>query len=155
MIRLPPLAKAALASLLFLLLAAEWLVPGPTALLSQPAPPIPGVAAGNAQDAAVDQWGTTSLARPLFRADRRPAPEAGADTSASLPRLSAIIIVNGTPSAVFAADGEKPVVATEGQTIGPYQVKSIFADRVELFGSNGLLTLHPQFASPPSSGPGP
>jgi len=144
-----PLARPVLAAAFLLLLAALWLLPGPAA----PARHLPAMlpaASPDATDAMISQWGSTALARPLFNPGRRPLDQAGASTDGSLPRLSAIIITGGTSAAVFAADGQKPQVVSQGGTIGGYVLNRIAPDQVELSGPGGTLTLHPQFTASPA-----
>lgn len=148
MMRYAPYARPALAGLLLMLFAAEWLIPGPAAPGARLAPAIPTAVADAAADAAIGQWGDTALARPLFSPSRRPAAQAGTDTDGSLPRLSAIIITAGGKSAVFAADGQKPQVVAEGGEIGGYRLQSIAPDKVDMLGPDGAITLRPQFSTP-------
>jgi hypothetical protein len=139
------LARLAPAGALGLLLAAEWLLPGPAAPPAREALAVPAGAPDPAGDAAIQQWGATILARPLFNSDRRPVPPAGTVVDNTLPRLSAVIVIGGIRRAVFAAPGQKPQLLVEGQTIGPYKVEAIAPDKVRLLGPDGPMTLHPQF----------
>ena len=140
----PALGKPAFAAALSLLLAAELLLPGPAAPPAREAPAIPAATPDQGADAAILQWGGTILARPLFDASRRPAAQAGPETGFTLPRLSAIIVIGGTRSAIFAAPGQKPMLVAEGGEIGPYRLTSIAPDKVEMLGPDGTVTLHPQ-----------
>ena len=146
MSRYTHLARPVLAGALFLLLVTAWLWPAPTAP-SRQLPAMMSPATADATDAAISQWGSTALARPLFNPSRRPLDQPGATADGTLPRLSAIIITGGTSAAVFAADGQKPQVVRQGDTIGGYVLNRITPDHVELSGPGGTLTLHPQFAS--------
>lgn len=143
---LPPRAIQAMAGTMVLLLACEWLLPGPGGIAPIRMPMIPATAADS--DAAIGQWGDNVLARPLFYPDRQPVSDAGAGTDASLPRLSAIIIIGGTRAAVFSADGQKPQVVPAGSSIGGYRLEQITPSSVQLLGPDGALTLHPQFLTP-------
>ncbi len=148
--RHPGLAKPGFAAALALLVAAELLLPGPATPPPRVLTAWPATSATIASDATIAQWGATILARPILSPDRRPAPPADAsdaDTAYTLPRLSAIIIANGTRSAVFSAPGEKPVFVAPGGEIGPYRLESITPDGVKMLGPDGLATLHPQFAA--------
>lgn len=98
----------------------------------------------------VANWTRLTLARPLFRADRRPVPASGKGPDKSLPRLSAIIVARGDRRAIFAGHGGKSLILAEGGRIGAYRLDSIMADRISLLGPDGRLTLRPRF----SDGPG-
>jgi hypothetical protein len=147
------LALPALAALLAVLLLAELALPLP-GIAPSPPPPMPPAVANGADDAGAGQWSETALARPLFDPSRHPADQGSGDDG--LPRLSAIIVTNGTRSAIFAADGQKPQVVGEAGTISGYRVRAILPDQVRLDGPSGALTLHPQFitSSPALSGTG-
>jgi len=145
MIRLPAQTLPALTAALALLLASEWLLPGARLVSPSKLPAFPTTLPDNAADAALSQWGDTALARPLFHPDRRPVAAAGTNADTSLPRLSAIIIIGGTPAAVFAAAGQKPQVVGAGGTIDGYRLEHIGPNTVELLGPEGELTVHPQF----------
>lgn len=151
MSRYASLARPALAGTLMLLLAALWLLPGPTAS-TPPLPALLPAAPPDATDAAISQWGNTALARPLFNPGRRPADQPGAAADGSLPRLSAIIVTAGGSAAVFAADGQKPQVIAQGDSIAGYVLNRIAPDHVELSGPGGPLTLRPQFAGAAAAG---
>jgi len=133
---------------LAVLLAAELLLPGQSAPTLSAAPTIPAATADNASDALVSGWGDTILARPLFSPSRRPDDQASATASQTLPRLSAIIVIGATRSAIFAAPGQKPINVSEGGAIDGYRVMSIAPNRVDLLGAGGALALHPQFVTP-------
>jgi general secretion pathway protein N len=131
-------------------------------LLAELALPLPGIAPQHLPsptvnpnipqtDAAVSQWSETALARPLFASSRRPADQGSSDDG--LPRLSAIIVTNGTRSAIFSTDGQKPQILGEGGTVGGYRVRAILPDQVQLDGPSGPLTLRPQFITPPPAAP--
>jgi len=102
------------------------------------------------------EWVATALSRPLFSPDRRPSRQAvaavAAPVFADLPRLSGILITPSGRSAIFApAGGGKPVVATEGTTLGPYVVRAIEPDQVTLVGPKGIRVVHPTFNRPADS----
>jgi hypothetical protein len=146
-------ALLALALALFMLLAAELLPSGPAA--SAPAAlAVPAATPAQAADAAVGQWATTILARPLFNASRRPVQVAVSDMDVSLPRLSAIIVNGGVRSAVFDDGGPKPLVLTAGGEIGAYRLETIAPDNVNLLGPDGQVTLRPQFTTGAAATPG-
>jgi hypothetical protein len=108
-------------------------------------------------DDHTSEWVTTVLARPLFSPDRRPAPvtaNASGSTARGLPRLTGILVGPFGRSAIFAADGAKPIVVQEGGHLAAYTVKSIEAAQVQLSGPNGAQVLHPSFdAASPSPSP--
>ncbi len=144
--------RPVLAVLLGLVLLAE-LLPGSGdgGLLPAPALPQGGSTMAGAD---VQGWTQTILARPLFNPDRRPTGEA-ADGGDGLPRLSAILIGQGVASAIFAADGQKPLVVRPGGLVGGDKVQSISTDEVVLLTSSGPVTLRPQFAKGSAAGPQP
>jgi len=107
---------------------------------------------GSAAD-HTEEWVATALARPLFSPGRRPAPQAVAVAAfADPPRLSGILVTPSGRSAIFApSDGGKPLVATEGSTLGTYVVRSIEPEQVTLMGPKGSRVLHPAFENPAAS----
>lgn len=102
-------------------------------------------------DAVADRlrrWAATSLARPLFNADRRPvaSTESGTNAAAALPRLSGIMITQAGRRAIFAPTGAgKPQVVVEGGTVGGDLVQSITLEEVVLIGPDGPHRLHLAF----------
>ena len=86
------------------------------------------------------------LRRPLFRADRRPAPAAPDASSPPLPlpRLSGIVVTASARRAIFAGgkDG-RPVAAAEGESVGPVRVARIGAREVVMVGPDGAHVLRP------------
>jgi hypothetical protein len=134
-----------------LVLAAELLARpsggGPLPLRLEPI----GTAATNVSERQADRWADTVLARPLFSADRRPENMATGHRTA-FTRLAGIIISGGSRSAIFATDGQKPAVVSEGGEIAGYRLQHISYDSVELVGSTGTLTLHPNFAGAAAPG---
>jgi hypothetical protein len=120
----------------------------------------PSQAAATQPVAAADhstEWTATILARPLLSPDRRPPAEteanAGNGMSNGLPRLSGVVVGPFGRSAIFAADGDKPVVALEGGRVGAWTVRSIAGGTVEVTGPGGARTLHPSFQSSPAGAP--
>ena len=101
------------------------------------------------------EWVATALSRPLFSPDRRPSRQpvaAVAPVFADLPRLSGILITPSGRSAIFApSGGGKPVIATEGTTLGPYVVRAIEPEQVTLVGPKGSRVVHPAFDRPAAS----
>ena len=100
------------------------------------------------------KWVATALARPLFSPDRRPSVEAAtADSSLpGLPRLTAIMVGPFGRSAIFAVDGQKPIVVQEGAKIASYTVKGIDVAQVRVVGPDGARVLYPTFESAPATG---
>jgi len=118
----------------------------------------PGVPAAANSVAAADhssEWVATILARPPLSPDRRPPSEvqatAGSATPEGLPRLSGVLVGPFGRSAIFAAEGHKPVVVPEGGRIGGWTVRSIEGGTVEVTGPGGARTLHPSFQSSPAA----
>ncbi len=144
----PSLALPGLATALALILAVEWLLPGPGASRLPRLPAVPSALSGNMADEAISQWAGISLARPLFEPDRRPPAAPGSTASTSLPRLSAIMIIGGERLAIFTPDGQKSQVVAVNGTISGYRVERISPGTVELSGPEGDLTVRPQFQSP-------
>jgi hypothetical protein len=89
------------------------------------------------------------LARPLFRADRRPprgpggAPTVGPH-EAGLPRLSGIMVSADAAQAIFEG-GAKPLVARVGDRVGDYTIAAIATGSVTLDGPQGTQTIVPSF----------
>jgi general secretion pathway protein N len=139
---------AALAGLLALLLLWELLPappPAPPPALADRAP----VAATDDSAAQAGAWMAQILARPLFRADRRPLAVLPASVDLTVPRLTAIVITAAGRSAIFIGpDGGARVLGVGGRS-GVYEVQAITPDSVRLTGPTGALTLHPQFATAP------
>jgi hypothetical protein len=112
------------------------------------------------------EWASTALERPLFAADRRPLAEQrpAAAGGREPPRLTGVLVGPAGRTAIFAgaAEGAKPVVVREGDSLGTFEVKTILAGQVTLVGPEGERVLRPSFdprgggAAPiPPNGPGP
>ncbi len=142
----------------------RFLLPGMAALLGTvavaeclaPAPPLPlrpftlpRPPAGT-PGPPIDRWAATVLARPLFSPSRRP-DMAAAGQASSIARLTAIIIGQGSRSAIFAPEGGKPRIVQEGGVIDGYRLSKVRADSVELSAPGGMLMLRPEF--PASAAP--
>jgi hypothetical protein len=102
-----------------------------------------------------NDWVANILARPLFSPDRH-APTVGATVVAGpqlvgLPRLSAVLVGPFGRSAIFAPDGGKPIIATEGTQIADWTVRAIEANAVEIVGPDGARTVHPTFGNMPGT----
>jgi hypothetical protein len=107
------------------------------------------IPAGQDHESGADTaWAASSLARPLFRADRRPLAQATDSTDTAMPRLTAIIITSHGHIAVFARDdGSRPIVVGPGGSFDGYQVESIAQDSVQLAGPEGPVNVRPHFAA--------
>jgi hypothetical protein len=98
------------------------------------------------------EWVSTILGRPLFSPDRRPSSTPAAVAGLpGLPRLSGIMVGPFGRSAIFAAEGAKPIVAQEGARVAGYTIKAIEATQVRLIGPNGNVVLYPTFAAAAAS----
>ena len=139
-----------LAGALLLLFAALWLLPDPAAAPGYFPGGLPA-APPYLSDTAVGQWGSTALARPLFTPGRHAADQPGASADSALPRLSAIILVDGTGTAVFSANGQKPHLVNQGGNIDGYELSRITPDHIELSGPDGVHSLHPRFSTAAAS----
>jgi len=97
----------------------------------------------------VSQWLGSTLARPLFSSDRRPAPDATvrvAGAPGPLPRLTGVVISPAGAFAIFAGiDGGRPSVVGKGDLIGGAVVEGILAGQVTLGGRDGVVLLRPIF----------
>jgi hypothetical protein len=91
------------------------------------------------------------LARPLFRADRRPAPadaRGGPSGPGDLPRLTGILFSSDGSKAIFQPPGkERAIVVAVGETVGDWRVQDIAAGAVTLTGPGGTRRLEPKFAA--------
>jgi len=106
-------------------------------------------------------WVETSLARPLFAPERRPAEEVASATPTSgasadgPPRLAAVLVSPSERRAIFAPPGDaKPIIVGEGATVAGFSVQSIEAGQVTLLGPDGaprtlLPTYDPNRVPPP------
>jgi hypothetical protein len=103
-----------------------------------------------------DEWVAAILARPLFSPDRRPPSEAavaaaGSQTSEGLPRLTGVIVSPAGRSAIFANEGGRPLVVTEGGRVNAWMVRAIDIGTVQVSGPGGARDLHPSFESTPAT----
>lgn len=141
--------KLAIAAGLSLILTVELLPSHPLRPVLKLHDPVAASPSASAARHAVADWARLILARPLFRADRRPVPVAGKEPDKGLPRLSAIIVARGDRRAIFAGHGGKSLTLAEGGRIGAYRLDTIMADRISLLGPDGRITLRPQFSDHP------
>src|SRR6185437_5876751 len=104
----------------------------------------------------------TILARPLFRADLQPYVTNDQDLSTApidLPRLTGILLASDLKRAIFAPDGsDKPIVVSEGESVGSWRVQEIAPDSVTMTGPDGTRRIRPKFSAnavpvtPPDAG---
>ena len=135
----PCLLSAALAAMAIM----EVIAASPEAQVSVPHLSVRAVTPAGPQALDTERLGSLILARPLFSSSRRPAAASSEVGSVHTPpRLSAIMVGNGTKRVVFD-DGGRVLVAREGGHAGPYTVVSIAADRVGVVSASGLQTLRP------------
>lgn len=147
MITLRPLllASAGLACVL----AAEWALPdGP--LPEPPRPPALPQRQPTREDADLNGWKATALARPLFSKTRVPADDDDKPAAAeSMPRLAGVIITPQQRRAVFITAAGASVLAQEGDDVGDVTVKSIERGRVVLDRPEGEVVIRPSFDPKP------
>lgn len=126
----------------------------PTTTVATPAlppAPVPRPAASIADDNQVRSWVATILARPLFSRDRRPASAAAGPVLVAdrLPRLTGITVSPAGRHAIFAGSGGKPVVASPGDRLGGFTVRTIEPGQVTVTGPGGSRVLRPSFSEAP------
>jgi hypothetical protein len=98
-----------------------------------------------ADQSAADRWVGTILGRPLFAADRRPAPSY-AVAHAGLPRLAGVIAAPTDAVAIFqAGSGAKPMAVHPGEQINGWHLTLIEADAVTLRKAGVNTVLRPAF----------
>ena len=115
---------------------------------------VPAAHAPAVQVQHADEWVQTVLARPLFNRDRRPADApaavAAGEASTPLPRLTGARISPAGRRAIFAgADGGRPVVVGEGDSVAGYTVQAISPGAVTLQGPDGQRSVSPTFDPSP------
>lgn len=108
-------------------------------------------AAPPAETQSPAEFAETVLGRPLFRADRKPYVTADQDVSTApidLPRLTGILLASDVKRAIFAPDGsDKPIVVSEGESVGSWRVQEIAPDSVTMTGPDGTRRIRPKFAA--------
>jgi hypothetical protein len=122
------------------------------------------------QSARIDDLTATTLGRPLFSATRRPAeraaPDRPADPELTNVRLTGIIVEPDRRIAIFAVQGAKSLVRSEGETVNDWHLDSIAPHEVTVTGPVGTTTLElksdpnlvrpaPQAQPPPPAKPAP
>ncbi len=97
--------------------------------------------------ARLDDLLATSLTRPLFSPTRRP-PETGNDGpnagGIADKRLTGIVITPDRQLAIFAVNGAKPLMLSEGESVDGWRVETIAPQEVSLISPNGTQTLRPK-----------
>lgn len=91
---------------------------------------------------------TKVLARPLFSSSRRPADVASpiANLPKSMPRLTGVVVSPAGRFALFAnADGDRPLVLSEGDHFGAAVIEAIAAGEVTVRGPDGAFVLRSTF----------
>src|ERR1700736_2080679 len=100
------------------------------------------------QSPRMDELLWATLSRPLFSATRRPsertAPDRPADPELANVRLTGIVIERDRHTAIFAVQGAKPLVRSEGETVNDWHLDAIGPREVTLTGSAGTTTLQPK-----------
>ncbi|GAB0119049.1 hypothetical protein [Acidisoma sp. 7E03] len=117
-----------------------------------------GAAGGDA--ATADLWMQTTLSRPLFALDRRPA-ETTARADASLPRLSGTIRFAHTALAIFEvpASGDNghhsgpPTALGAGAQVGGWTIEDVSDESVRLIKGDETRTLDLAFSQAPPPPP--
>jgi hypothetical protein len=136
-------------------------VPPATTSVPMPAQTLP---AQRPQSPRMDDLVATTLSRPLFSATRRPAeraaPDRLADPELTNVRLTGIVVDPDQRTAIFAVQGAKPLVRSEGETVNDWHLDSIAPHEVTLTGPAGTTTLElksdPNLVRPaPQPQPGP
>src|ERR1700724_2588868 len=93
----------------------------------------------------MDELVATTLSRPLFSATRRPseraAPDRAADPELTNVRLTGIVVEPDRRTAIFAVQGAKPLVRSEGETVNDWHLDSIAPHEVTVTGPAGTTTL--------------
>jgi hypothetical protein len=100
------------------------------------------------QSPRVDDLVATTLSRPLFSATRRPAeraaPDRPVDPELTNVRLTGIVIEPDRHIAIFAVQGAKPLVRSEGETVNDWHLDAIAPREVTVTGPAGTTTLEPK-----------
>ncbi len=100
------------------------------------------------QSPRMDDLLAATLSRPLFSATRRPseraAPDRPADPELANVRLTGIVIERDRHTAIFAVQGAKPLVRSEGETVNDWHLDSIAPREVTVTGPAGTTTLEPK-----------
>lgn len=160
MIRLTIVTLPVAACVLAATLAWELGVFSPRQPADVPHPRVQVPASRTAEPDRTAEWVGTILARPLFSPDRRPVQVSTVDAGGravapqALPRLAGVLIGPFGRNAIFAAEGSKPLVISEGGKIGAWTVQSIEVGSVKVKGPGGAMTLEPRFASSPVAATG-
>jgi len=113
------------------------------------------------QSPHLDELVATALARPLFSSTRRPPQSVSAggagESDLADRRLTGIVTAPGHRLAIFAVNGDKPLMVAEGDEVSGWHVESITPREVSLAGPSGtkilLPKLDPNLAAPPAPPP--
>jgi hypothetical protein len=93
----------------------------------------------------MDDLVATTFSRPLFSATRRPAeraaPDRPADPELTNVRLTGIIVEPDRHTAIFAVQGAKSLVRSEGETVNDWHLDNIAPHEVTVTGPAGTTTL--------------
>src|ERR1700732_4958466 len=97
------------------------------------------------QSPRMDELLGATLSRPLSSATRRPsdraAPDRPADPELANIRLTGIVIERDRHTAIFAVQGAKPLVRSEGETVNDWHLDSIAPREVTVTGPAGTTTM--------------
>ena len=100
------------------------------------------------QSPPVDDLIATSMDRPLFSATRRTTeravPNRPADPELTDVRLTGIVIDGDHRSAIFAKQGAKPLVRSEGEMVSNWRLDNVGPRAVMLAGPAGTAILEPK-----------
>lgn len=109
---------------------------------------VPVAATGPAPADSSASWRATALARPLFSPDRRPPADPSAAGALGRPRLAGVIGgPSGRRAVLVPAGGEPPRILAQGERLGPYEIRRIDPNSIELAGPGGLETVGLAYAS--------
>ncbi|WP_428377085.1 hypothetical protein [Lichenicoccus sp.] len=116
----------------------------------------PALPSGTQGGALQEAWSRTILERPLFSPSRRPSAAAAAAATAP-PRLAGIIVGPAGDHAIFAGAGDaRAILAGVGAQVGPYLIRAITADGIDVTGPNGKQHMLPHYDNngPPTQAAG-
>lgn len=135
--------------LLVVILPLEWLpTPDPPPVKPAATPHLAAAADSGAEAKDTGEWADTVLGRPLFTVGRRPPKTVGGThvaSSSGLPRLAGIMITPTGKRAIFAPDGGKPLVLSEGAALDDATIRTIRRDSVLVSGPKGDEVLWPSY----------
>ena len=119
---------------------------GSTIVARPPARVAPEPVAPKPPPIAVGKLMATALDRPLFSPTRRPPSAGGGPVEEAFigDRLTGIIVSPERRLAIFAVPAGKPIVVTEGDSVGGWQVETITPTAVSLRGPSGSRIFQPK-----------